>query len=228
MISICQSRRSWYWRLSTPVTSHYLQLMEKLAVRNTWCQYSDSCYNSQNKDATDWRRGNEDYLLNSSLTGSMTRILATIYQKNWLIWAKNDSWIIWSMTSFFWMESDPSSLISFILSLIWLESGFNQITVLIITAKQMLPRRRGRLIDEKFEKLNKGKMFFWHFSFSLTLCLLSRSADREKGTVCMINKSEAITKVYVVFTSLHWQTLYPAPPPAPVFQAEKRFNMLLP
>lgn len=50
----CQSRRTLQWRLSTRVTSHYLQSMEKFAARNTWCQYSDSCHNSQNKDATDW------------------------------------------------------------------------------------------------------------------------------------------------------------------------------
>ena len=52
----CQSRRTLQSRLSTRVTSHYLQSMEKFAARNTWCQYSDSCHNSQNKDATDWRQ----------------------------------------------------------------------------------------------------------------------------------------------------------------------------
>ena len=159
------------------------------------------------------------FLLNDSYYGDNLSEKLIDWRKKWFM-----DYLIYDV---FLLEWDPSSLISFILSLIWLELGFNQITALIIRAKQMLPRRRARLIDENFEKLNKSRMFFWHFSFCLTLCLLSRSADREKGTVCMINKSEAITKVYVVFTSLHWQTLYLAPP-APVFQAEKRFNMLLP
>ena len=122
--SIWQSGRSWYWKLSTPVTSHYLQSMEKLEVRNTWCQYSDSCHDSQNKDATGWRRGYEDYSFNSSLAQWLVFWRQFIRKIDWLEQKMiHGLFDLWAMTSFFWMESDPGSLISFILSLIWLESG---------------------------------------------------------------------------------------------------------
>ena len=86
--------------------------------------------------------------------------IATNYQRIWLIWAKNDSWILWSMTSF--SRSQRVSLIGLISSLIWLESGFNQITALIITAKQMLSRRR---LEKYLKTSTKAKCFSGIFHF---------------------------------------------------------------
>ena len=120
---------------------------------------------------TMWRR--ELSWLNDSYYGDNLSEKLIDWRKKWFM-----DYLIYDV---FLLEWDPSSLISFILSLIWLELGFNQITALIIRAKQMLPRRRGRLIDEKFEKLNKGRMFFWHFSFCLTLCLLSGVRTERRG-----------------------------------------------